>query len=782
MLTNGQDLIQTNKVLKEDEATVSSEKMPEYLWQKIKDDPFTKEHLGWKLAFIQHPMYLLIDEDRGEPVVGERIPPWGAADANEYAGRVRRNLRSLDLLPGLKLNYQWSADELRSITERFPDLLDGMRRQFLKGSLDFVDGSYSQAHLQLLGSESNWRQFEYGLDVYKDLFGAKVDVYARQETGLHLQLPQILKKFDYKYLYLPSFPHIIEFVDDKIEFLCIDGNYQPVSGNEFVNAVALDGSCIPAYLKRGATSEQDWILNYQLDLSGGPRLWSHVPDLEEIDSVSFKRYDALFNFVKLSDGLDERYSKYPPDVKARVYSYWSYSEGVWAEELLRKNKIAEEYAVLAEELNSIGKSAGINIDRSPEIKENWMTILKSQHHDISWIEVTDLRRKSIDRLDSAISNFKVIMTEISEKLVEKDMHSVSVFNGLLHPRRSLVELEGKKSLGKNMIFQEFGGKSIGFLEVPAAGFKSFKEIKKSTSSIESVLPDQITTKHYTVDLSSEGLMQQVKTLSGTELLNHGQYLGGEIRARIKDSWVNNRNAQVQFFTGQVCDILIRNSKLGEIPVKEKYYFFKEEGFIKVEIEFGFNGNEVGNMWIDKTKINVYYPVKTSEIYHDIPFGFVKGRKDKPLFVTNWLYCDGLVFVNRGTVKHWVEDDLMANVLAWGSNHFTNRTHWNHWISRPQYDIHLYGKQKIEYYLIPFDGFNASKIISYVEDITAPVFITPGKGEKSFHNIDNMDLQTTTFYFREEKIWVRGYKIPSSDKSKFRDFEIFDQPLEQLIKE
>ena len=37
-----------------------------------------------------------------------------------------------------------------------------------------------------------------------------------------------------------------------------------------------------------------------------------------------------------------------------------------------------------------------------EIKEIWKTILKAQHHDISWIEVTDLRGKSIDRLKKAI--------------------------------------------------------------------------------------------------------------------------------------------------------------------------------------------------------------------------------------------------------------------------------------------------------------------------------------------------------------------------------------------
>jgi hypothetical protein len=64
---------QVSKPLTERENPVSSDKMPDYLWQKVKNDPFTRARFGWKMAFIQHPMYLIIDEDRGEPAVMERF-------------------------------------------------------------------------------------------------------------------------------------------------------------------------------------------------------------------------------------------------------------------------------------------------------------------------------------------------------------------------------------------------------------------------------------------------------------------------------------------------------------------------------------------------------------------------------------------------------------------------------------------------------------------------------------------------------------------------------------
>lgn len=764
------------------EISLEPEKIPEFLWDQIKKDPFTKEYFGWKLAFIQHPMYLLIDEDRGKPIVGERIPPWGANTASDYVDRVKRNLESLKKFRKLRLNYQWSAMELKSMTDRFPNVLESMRKHFDKGSLDFVDGTYSQAHLQVIGSESNWRQFEYGLIIYKNLFNKKVDVYARQETGWHLQLPQLLNKFDYKYAYLPTWPCIIEFTNGNFELLSTEGDYQPIAGNEFIESVGIDGSKIPTYLKQSAWNERRWD-DYQQDLYSGAKIWTVVPDMSEVDENTFNRYNSLFDFVLLGDAINERYQKAPPLAEAKVYTYWSYMEGVWAEELMRKNRSAEKWALFAEKVSTMGNLSGQVIRNKQGIKEIWKTILKSEHHDISWIEVTDLRRKSINNLDNSISDCKSMISEVANSLVEKDTNSMAVFNGLPYERNCLIELQGSRSLGTNE-FQQFKHKSLGFVSSPAGGFRSF-EIKNSFSgSKQSKLPLDIKTDHYTVTLSKEGLVKQISTENSRKLLNTEDYLGGEISARISGEWVNNRSAEVNYYTGPVCSIIERSGLIGEIPVRELFYFFKKEPFIKVEIEFNFDANEVGNMWIDKTKLNIYYPTKSSttdstEIYHDIPFGYVKAKQDRPLFATNWLYTNGLVYVNKGTTKHWINNNVMANVVAWGGNHFSNRMHWKAWTSCPQYDLRLYGKQKIEYYLIPCDRFDAAKIIHTVDRIIAPVYLSKGKGENSFYQVKNKDLKITAVYSKENNVWLRGYKIPSNDKARFRDFEIFNIKLEDI---
>ncbi len=765
----------------EAEIGVSREKMPNYILEQLKKDPFVKEHFGWKLAFCQHPMYLLIDEDRGEPAVGERIPPWGAPNKEEYVERVRRNLQSLEELGDLKLNYQWSAVELQSMVRSFPDVYARLKKLYKNGSLDFLDGSYSQAHLQVLGSESNWRQFEYGNGIYKDLFDKKVDVYARQETGLHLQLPQLLRQFGYRFATIPAFVATIEIVEGRFEFLAQESGFEAVAGDEFIEAVGLDGSQIPFYLQISMGWEQTIEeRELQQDLVSTPKIWFAFPDLAEVDRETFEEYHSLFDWVLLGDALTERYKAAPSRAKAKIFSNWSYIEGVWAEELLRANKKAEEAAVLAEQIYCMGKMAGVGVDKSNEIKEIWNTILKSQHHDISWIEVTDLRRKSINRLKQATENCNQMMADVAQKLVGKDDGSIAVFNGLPTARKCLVTLEGKQS-PKDSEFQQFKDQSLGFVDVPAGGFRSFEVAGGSSSSKKTDLPDKIKTGHYSVQLSKHGLMTQITTSDGTGLLKTGDYLGGEIKARIDKKWVSNRKAECTYYSGEVADILERKTSLADIGLSERYYFFKNEPFIKVEIEFDFDGNEVGYFWFDKTKINVYYPTSGSKVYHNIPFGYRESRQSRPVFPTDWLYCGGLVYVNRGNIKHWVEDGVIANVLGWGGNHFSNRLHWD-WLESSQYDLRLYGKQKIEYFLIPVGDFDGSKIVKDVADITSPVFITKGKGSKSFYEVKDKELAVTSVYEKDGQVRARGYKLPSDTKSKYRNWEIFNIPIADVKKD
>jgi Glycosyl hydrolase family 57 len=748
--------------------------------------PAFRKKLAWKLAYTQHSMYMLIDEDRGEPTIGERTSPWGAPNASVYVDRIRRNLASLESVPGLLLSYDFPGVDIESIGRDFPDVLEQMRRMHKKGVLNFVNGTYSGAHLHILSSESNWRQFEYGLEVFERLFGTRVKTFAFQETGLSQQLPQILKLFGYEMITAPGgFPWAMEIVDGPFEMESSHNGTDFLREEEFVWAEALDNTKLPFYLVEPIPVDGDfngdWNIKRAIDLGlvSPPPVWLYCPDMNEVEQKTCDSIAELFDFVLLDRELPRRARQAPPRAKARIFSYWSYAEGVWGEELLRANRAAEQAALVAEAVQAMARQAGLSIDRKEELRKIWRTIIKYQCHDIMWIEVTDLRRKGIEHDNHCATESYTILKELAAKLVGSEGNSLAIFNGLPTARRALIEIEGDEVPGGGRPFQEFEGKALGLRDLPPGGFCSFPIARGgSTPSNEISLASKIATAHYTLELSN-GLISQITTEYGKVLLESDKYLGGELRAMIHDQWQDNRSADSRLFEGEVCYILTRTSYLGDVPVKERYFFFRNENFIRAELEFDFHGNGIGNFWMDETKLNVYYPTRGDSIYYDIPFGYISGRANRPLFVANWLWCGGLVYVNWGTVKHWVRNGVIANVLAWGGNAFDNRIDFDFWVARQQYDLRLYGKQKIKYALIPIGEFDRNKIVHEVNHLTSPAFVTKGSGMKSFYKAENENLAVTAVFEKQSKVWARGYKLPTGGKTNYRDFEIFNCPIEDL---
>jgi hypothetical protein len=729
-------------------------------------------------------MYLLIDEDRGEPIVGERTPPWGAPNAAEYVGRIRRNLESLDKLPGLRLNYDFAAVDLESIARDFPDVISTMKQMVDRGVLGFINGGYSQCHHQVLGSESNWRDLEYGLAVYEKLFGIKVKVWGHQETSLTQQLPQILSRFGYTMAAMPNFPWAMEITAGPFDLDSSQGAVNILAGDEFIEAQALDGTALPVYLNPRGRGRMESLENVDLavckDMYGPPPIWMSMPDMDEVAQETYDAVTALAEIVLLEKALAERIKAAPPRAKARIFSYYSYNEGVWAEELWRKNREAEESALLAEAVQAMARRAGSKIDRNGDIRNIWHTIIKYHNHDVSWIEVTDMRRKAINLWSDGIAKSRQIVEDIGKDLAKPDNESIAVFNGLPAPRKTVLEIRGEDIPGGGPQFQEFEGRSFGVRDLPAGGFKSFPIAKTPRApSKEVAMPGKISTANYGVTLSGNGLIEQITTAGRKDLLTCDKYLGGEMRALINDEWADNRTATCKFYEGDRCYILTRSASLGNIPILERYFFFRDVNLIKAELEFDFNGNEVGYYWIDETKLNVYYPTRGSDVHYDVAFGHVTGRERRPLFAINWLYCGGLAYLNRGTVKHWVRDGVIANVLAWGSRNFNNRSGAGAWRGAYTYDIRLYGKQKVEYMLIPHGDFDGNRIVHDVNALMAPVFLMKGTGERSFYEVKDHDLAVTAVYEKDDKVWARGYRLPSKRKSKYRDWEIFDAPISDL---
>ena len=844
-------------------------------------------HFDWQIAICYHPMYMLVDEDRGTPTLGERIPPWGAATAEQYMERVQRNLASLEKDPTLTLNYEWAAAAIEDIALRFPEVMRRMLAAHQRGQLDFVGGEYSLAHTSVHGSEANWRQFEQGLEVFQRLFGQRVTVHAHQESHLYAQLPQVLRQFGYDYLVMPSFPWAVTITGGAFQLLGDERRAYLRKGDEFLRATALDGTQLPAYF---ATNVRQTIPDdeYMKDLWSCPPLWIDFPDLEEYHNPTPRA-----RTVRLGSALAERFKAAPPRAQGTIQTYYSYTEGVWAEEHLRASKAAEEGLVLLGDVLAMARQAGAPVDLQEQLNALWRQALKYQDHDVTWIEVTDLRRKAIAQFQHIAAECRKLTGQVTASLVRANTNTIAVFNGVPKPRVALIDLPPAQVPAGGGPFQKVGEKCLGFLELPAGGYRSFPlDGATAATAKECPLPEHLATEGYRVDFTPEGLIQKLTTADGQAVVTAGQYLGGEIRAVLGNRWVNNRAAACKFYDGEVGYVLERSGafgpaspppapaakpawvqqgriagalklsgdsfvessnlgsfdqltvalwmkptaldyshqallhtagwerggfhfillqdgriqaavngaepvelyslakpggRLGEwthlavvydaihqrlqlfingrkdneahldrtvpvsldkfrlgawdaeprffrgeldevriyrgalddpsiaslagsatragtnliawwtmdqpegrqipdasgqqhparlvlrdpgstsrpIPWRERYVFFKRRPVIKTEVEFDFAGDELGDFHLEETKLNVYYPTSGKELWHDVPFGYESAREGEQMLALNWVHSGGLVYVNRGTPKHWARDGVLANTLGWG---------------------------------------------------------------------------------------------------------------------
>ena len=220
-------------------------------------------------------------------------------------------------------------------------------------------------------------------------------------------------------------------------------------GDEFIRATAPDGTKLPAYFATNVrqTNPND---EYMKDLWSCPPVWIDFPDLEEYHNPNGQARPVL-----LGRAVAERFKAAPPRASGTIQTYYSYTEGVWAEEHLRASKAAEEATVLAGNLLALSRLAGAPLDRQDKLGRLWRTLLKYQDHDATWIEVTDLRRKAINQFHQVVAQDRNLMSEVAATLLQRDTNAIAVFNGLPRPscgfagsrRRSSPRRRGEVSEG-----------------------------------------------------------------------------------------------------------------------------------------------------------------------------------------------------------------------------------------------------------------------------------------------------------------------------------------------
>jgi hypothetical protein len=771
--------------------------------------------MDWKLALVQHPMYLLIKNDAG---CAERTPPWGAVDIDHYIDRLRANIAMQRIFPQVKFGYEWSGVELEQLKEDAPDVFNEMLDLVKSGQSTFYNGTYSQPHLQTLSSEANYRQFEWGSRVYRQLCNNhQVIAYAHQESSINDQTPQLLKAFGITYGVIPRFYSNLALIDGGEFYYQSRFGTMFTHGEEFGIWRGLDGTerdlflLGPNYLRI-----KDWLAFQEiLGLMHVPPVLVQIPDLEGIDEEWIEDRSKA-DFVLLDDALEERRKAFPPRFHLRFYSNWSYIEGIRAEELSRRNWSAEIAALQAEALNALAFTL---IQRVPDSTDPvWKKILTTQHHDVYCFCAPELRAKSIGWLHEAEAEAGILVKKAGQAIAQQiDTTMVTgqpivLFNTSPNPVQGIVSVEvdlaapviignDGRILPTDTIPLPTGMTMVRFLaRLPGLGYKTFGVQAAGQLPVEETIrgPFVFENSFYKVVAQPDGTFTSlVLKSSGEELLEGGEHPGNQLAARDSTGLGPKHKGTFDLShwekwepseRGPVLELLftspgrLRRHPLGatltftgdlgdRVKVTLVVDFYNDLARIDLDWAFTFDQASIGHFFDDDTKLRVQWPLAfEGDIHHDISFGVIDTRNERPFLPASWVDISdgkkGLAYFHQGTLKHWITGKTLVNLFAWGedTDAIGNRIDMVRW---PKcFDQRLLGTHVIHTAIYPHSGdWRSANVIGAARSYgIPPLAFTTGRHlgvlttEMTALQLSQPEIVATSVRIEDAQVLCRFYSV------------------------
>jgi alpha-mannosidase len=761
----------------------------------------------WKSALIQHPMFLIIKEDTD---CAERTPPWGEPSLELYIERVRDNLKRIRKYPHLKIGFEWSGLEVEMLAQEGPDVFEEMRAMAKEGRVAFYNGTYAQPHMQILSPEANIRQFEFGMRVYRELCDYQVVTYAHQETSVHDQSPQIMRAFGMKYSALPQFPSTVHWLDGG-EIVMRLQHPHFIQGEDFVEWVGLDGTKIPLYLSPVPQRSSDWVAEQTMyGFMQEPPIMLEIPDLVDVNDewVESRKQTET---VLLDQAFAERLQAYPPRSRVRHFTYWSYIEGIRAEELSRRNWTAEKAALQAESLDALAFALMKRPVRSTD--PIWKQILTTQHHDVYCFCAPVLREKSVGWLQEATANAQQISLEATQAVAAQVDTTAQqgtpaiIFNTVPAQQKRLATLETDvqnpvlvNASGDRIPAETRpgagGGTSVKFVTTPAGlGYETYwlREGDAPAQEIEITEPFTFENDFYRAVLQPDGTISSLKVKpSGDELLaapgnslkatdttgigprempglhNRAKWQIPEAGAEL--TWQPTSNARL-LRSPLGASITVTGRLSDQVRGTLSIHFYNDLQRIDLAHQFSFDSASIGSFYLDETKLRVQYPLAfAGSISHDIAFGVVQTQVERPIHPTSWVDVSdgakGLAYFHKGTFKHWVKNNTLVNLFAWGEE--TNAIGSRMW--RPDwnkcFDQRLNGTHTIETALYPHAGdWRAAEVNAAAQSFGTPLFVSveerhEGSLPSSLNllNIANPQVSATMVKAENGALVCRAYSL------------------------
>jgi len=328
---------------------------------------------------------------------------------NDYLHK--RLLENLNRFPGYKIMFEEEGWTFEDWLQDPPEFLDELKAGVKKGLIEFVNGTYTQPLIEVLGLESNIRQFVWGKRLAEKLLGMDIVTYVNQEHALHAAMPQILKLLGYKQVLLrtqlPYWGYTPQLDIECFLWRGIDGSEIPAVPVYKFQYYGCYGS--PTKTPTGYGSSRCYISTWPPDFAKSEmtrratRAGIHRPLFSRATDITRDRLladaeiqrivsDTSLDFTLLKDYFADASPKQLLALSQDLFDtvgFW----GLYGDEMTRDYKKVERALLTAEQLSLISWNlAGRHLPSQwngwvggkhylDELHVGWMKLFFSQQHD-----------------------------------------------------------------------------------------------------------------------------------------------------------------------------------------------------------------------------------------------------------------------------------------------------------------------------------------------------------------------------------------------------------------
>jgi len=382
---------------------------------------------------------------------------------------------------------QSQAVTYKIVEERFPELFEAIRRHVEKGTWDVTASMWTEADLNMAGTEALIRQFLEAKRYVREKFGVEPEVCWEPDTFGHIStLPQIIRRSCGKYYYFmrcgKGHPLFWWKSPDGSKVLAFTSVYNNTVNPKNITDLAID------FCSRYGLKTTMFI--YGVGNHGGG---ATVEDIETahaiqekslLPSVVFSSTHRFFNEVE-----EELSNERIPVIDSELqYTF----DGCYTthSDIKRFNRLCERLLVDAEKFSTFSGSY-----TRETLRKAWQNTLFNEFHDIldgsgtseAYLYPRELAEEALKIADEALqTSLRSIVGKI--RFFEKGVPIV-VFNQLSWTRTDLVRLKVPKHLlpqnpvvipaddGGEMPVQVIGDEILFVAEVPSLGYKTYYLVK-----------------------------------------------------------------------------------------------------------------------------------------------------------------------------------------------------------------------------------------------------------------------------------------------------------------